>query len=409
MTSKVKKNIGKLLIGMAGIGTLGNLSSQPVQGVLGGLLLGSLGHYLIKSAQKGNGLLLAGQGLLLAGQGHSFLDKKMLELFRKKNKLLHTKQGAGFIFGKSKNPDMEDLKFLLKTHKDKLIHISDILGPDYKKTADKFLKLIMHGGSKHKVMKDVINFFKGKKKFKPSDLVSYTGSLIGLAGMSSALVPGINIVSLPTAGALSMGLRAGSNILKTSGYGLNQTNFVGGYQLDEGLIDNIKRLADDDNLNLTKSKLGILLMVSGTLLASAFKLYKKFKKQQGNGIFSHTEMKYFENNYPTLSNKIKTIKNGNFPYSHGAGLISQSASGKNNNDAQKYYNTLLLSKTPIKKYKRKKGLIVGSKQEVWDENLPHKITSGGLMRKDLMVNKHDRVVSIKKFNQGKKLYQSLKK
>ena len=51
--------------------------------------------------------------------------------------------------------------------------------------------------------------------------------------------------------------------------------------------------------------------------------------------------------------------------------------------------------------------IIGSKAQVWHETA--KKTSGGLIKKDLMKNKHGRIVSKKKYFLGKKSLKYLKK
>ena len=50
---------------------------------------------------------------------------------------------------------------------------------------------------------------------------------------------------------------------------------------------------------------------------------------------------------------------------------------------------------------------VGSRSQVFHGTSEH--TSGGLVKKDLMKNKHGRIVSVKKHKQGKKTIKRLKK
>jgi hypothetical protein len=52
-------------------------------------------------------------------------------------------------------------------------------------------------------------------------------------------------------------------------------------------------------------------------------------------------------------------------------------------------------------------LTVGSKAQVFHENAKH--TAGGLTRKDLMLNKHGRIVSKKQHAAGKKALTRLRK
>lgn len=49
----------------------------------------------------------------------------------------------------------------------------------------------------------------------------------------------------------------------------------------------------------------------------------------------------------------------------------------------------------------------GTKKQVWNDQA--KKTSGGLTKKDLMVNKHGKVISIKQYNAGLKALENLNK
>ena len=53
-------------------------------------------------------------------------------------------------------------------------------------------------------------------------------------------------------------------------------------------------------------------------------------------------------------------------------------------------------------------MIIGIKKEVWIDKLPHKITSGGLMKKDLMKGKGNKIISKKRHDVGKRLYERCK-
>ncbi len=55
------------------------------------------------------------------------------------------------------------------------------------------------------------------------------------------------------------------------------------------------------------------------------------------------------------------------------------------------------------KVRRKKGMVVGTKAQVWNSSSHHKITSGGLMKKDLMKNKKGKIISKKMHAKGKAL------
>lgn len=64
------------------------------------------------------------------------------------------------------------------------------------------------------------DFAAGKTKFKPSQLASYLAGATSLAGAATALIPGVDLISVPTAAGVSAGLSGLSTILKTSGRGV---------------------------------------------------------------------------------------------------------------------------------------------------------------------------------------------
>ena len=58
-----------------------------------------------------------------------------------------------------------------------------------------------------------------------------------------------------------------------------------------------------------------------------------------------------------------------------------------------------------KKYRRKKGKIIGTKAQVYCPNMPHGITSGGLYKDDLMKGKGKKIISKKRHELGLKMYK----
>jgi hypothetical protein len=60
-----------------------------------------------------------------------------------------------------------------------------------------------------------------------------------------------------------------------------------------------------------------------------------------------------------------------------------------------------------KSVQKSTGKATGTRAQVWHGSAKH--TSGGLKKKDLMMNKQGRIVSIKKFNLGKSQMKKMMK
>ncbi len=206
---------------------------------------------------------LSGQGLKLAGQG--LLNLGSLAHGHAKNE--HGKIGAAIIHAightsKSRSKDKrkafgKKLVQLLKKHhfpshshndihgivnkyKHHQIGIKDIFGKAHAQQGKRLIESLMGGGSilgsighafksgykKVKKGRDAVihklrQFANGKTKFKPSQLANYLAGAVGIAGAASAFIPGIDLISVPAAGAVSLGLKSVGTVLKTSGRGIN--------------------------------------------------------------------------------------------------------------------------------------------------------------------------------------------
>lgn len=188
------------LLGLGGMSTQGstyeNLSS------LIGSAIGGLGALAIKKAgdKKGSGKKHE------AGEHH----KKMIHEIMKNDKAIHVDE---LKFSEEKK---EQLSEKLESHKGRIQSGSGVFS-NLKKAAKKFA---------HKASHELKLFVQGKKKLQPSQLMNYLAASVGIAGAASALIPGINLITVPTAGAISLGLKSVSTALGTSGRGIDWSKIV---------------------------------------------------------------------------------------------------------------------------------------------------------------------------------------
>ncbi len=210
-------------------------------------------------------LRLGGQGLKLAGQGKGLM--KLANVAHRLVKSHHGKVGAAIIhaIGHVKHSKVKDkkkafrkklLEVLAKHHypkhqlealhgvvagcKHRPIGIKDLFGKDHAAHGESLIASIRAGGN---VFGDIGRTFKkgyhslkhardtafhklrdfaaGKTKFKPSQLANYLAGAVGIAGAASAFIPGVDLISVPAASAISLGLSSAGKVLKTSGRGLS--------------------------------------------------------------------------------------------------------------------------------------------------------------------------------------------
>lgn len=210
-------------------------------------------------------LRLSGQGLKLAGQGGTHLQR-LAQIGHKMAKTHHGKLGAVILhaighvanskaknkrhaFGKKVIQLLKKHHFPQHAHEEihKIVHqfkhrpigIKDIFGKDGIKHGKQMIDSLASGGSffgaigkavkkGYKGVKHVRDaafhklrqFADGKTKFKPSQLANYLAGAVGIAGAASAFIPGVDLISVPAAGAVSLGLKSVGTVLKTSGRGM---------------------------------------------------------------------------------------------------------------------------------------------------------------------------------------------
>lgn len=265
-----KKTLGATLIGLGAIGAAGNIGSgEAAAGVIGGSILAGIGGLLIKADKR-----QSGSGI------HNF-DKLFKAAVNKR--LKQSFSGSGY-----KKPTA--LNFI-QQHINTPIHPKDIFGDDWKQKGKMLLQKIQQhqAGSgiidtlKNKAYKKLSQFVKGKTKFKPSDLINYMSGAVGLAGAASGLIPGVNLVSVPVASAAALGLKSGAHILKQAGRG-NQLYLDP--DLAQHAVSKLQWVFENQETRklLTRTKLGVVLGVSGAALIAAYKIYKKIASKKGSGL-----------------------------------------------------------------------------------------------------------------------------
>lgn len=307
----IKTKIGATLIGFGGLGGLGHFADDRVGAVLGGGLLAGIGSLLIHLDRKKK------KGGEYAGSGNIFHSHLLDHIVKNLKKYPHHVNVAANKITRDHALDF------IKKHKHKQIHARDILGSQWKQKGKQLIKMIekhkkeldkQHGDgifddigkalkkgvhdvgefgkkaykSVKKVRDDAFHGIKrwaeGKTSFPPSKLALLASGVLGIAaGVSSALP----LIGLPAAGVLggvSAGLAGTSKILQSTGRG-----FADEYLLDpETLPEMTRKMLDalvENKQTISKSKIGLLLGITGTTLATAYALYKKLKKyKSGKGV-----------------------------------------------------------------------------------------------------------------------------
>lgn len=325
-----KQNLGGTLMGLAALGAAGG---QTAEHLLGGAVLGGLGAALI-AAERRN-LKKKQKGGKLVNDFDSFIydiispktGKTTLEDIGKwvikNNKPVYIEK----IFGKENVGKAQQLltEAILRGQKgngwwNKMTKGVSNIGKDI----TKFLNADKNVGK-------VAKFVSGKQKLKPSDLYSLGSNAMNIGSLASMLIPGAAILA-PALKAGSVALDVAGNVdnLKnkrkqsSSVAGLTSTglkaasvgaNMIPGAQVAAPLLSNAGTVANivksllamkgkgmhggkmppndlvqpfiswvQQNPNLTKTKFGIALGLSGATLTAAYKLYKKYgKRKRGEG------------------------------------------------------------------------------------------------------------------------------
>lgn len=229
-----KTGVGSTLIGLGGLETYGYAKSGGIAdiaaGIIGGSILAGIGGLLIASDKKKKGKGMSG-GLMIIARSPTIrmrgkiFDKHFKNTLLKKLKKYKSGGGPGITNRSIKN--------YLETHRDTKIHIRDIFGKDWKRKGKILMKAInkQSGGNIFSkighVAKSVVTkskrklqqFVEGKTKFKPSDLANVLATAVGIAGIASSVIPGVDLISVPAATAASSGLKLTGAALKLSGRG----------------------------------------------------------------------------------------------------------------------------------------------------------------------------------------------
>lgn len=452
-----KRNIGTTLIALGTLGGLGNLDTQPVEGLLGGAVLAGLGGLLVHLDKK------KGSGMGRQCGSGNILNTKIISHFKK----LLSKRQQGGAYSKQKIQD------IINQHKHKKIHIKDVFGAQWKEKGQQLLNALKQarklqkggdifsdigkvakkvGKSVKKVGKKVykstkklrdagykkmVQFVNGKTKFKPSQLLSYASATVGIAGAISGLIPGVDIISVPLASASALGLKSASLALKTSGRGIIPKRYLNWAQKNpdkaKHVLDYLKKQKGRGILK--KALVGIVgLSLYGFLKENPQAIRQignLISQKMGGGINPIKKMpkkaQTFFNKYPIISKKLANLaKKGSGQSGSGkltsllasAGLVTASASI----GAYALYEYLLQNPSVATKIAVKgavkllgsglslsggklprgcqmlpNGKIKCDKYSVW--NNIHPKTRGNLTKKDLM-QKGNKIISIKKHAQG---------
>lgn len=237
------------------------------------------------------------------------------------------------------------------------------------------------------VINELSDFVQGKTALKPSQLTKYLA--MGATGLNLATswVPGLDVLTVPGLTGVSASLGLTSKALEMSGRGIISKEILEYIKLNKELSKKI--------LLKSKNQKG-----AGNKTDKIIKIGKQIYK------FGSLAYKLFEwgiENKDKIKEVLDLIKN------HGKGLniVGQ---GKNDEHKEFYEKTRThlhgRGSSIHKKYYKKNGMIVGNKLQVWDINSPHKITSGGLLKEDLMKNKRNKIISKKMYERGINLHKN---
>lgn len=339
----VKSGIGGTLIGLGTIGGLSNLGGdKAIEGAIGGAILAGIGGLLIgldkkKKKQSGKGM-------------KTDFDRYFRRALKNKTKILQS--GSGY-------KKLTAIKKLIEPHLDKPIHIKDILGKDYKKHAKIILQQLneyQKGSGKvgsffkkagESAKSKFKQFLAGKTTIKPSHLLDIAAGAVGIAGAASALIPGVDIISVPAATGAALGLKSTAHLARMAGRGIGGCEGCGGnchmvgkgvevfadgtQWADPEMVPDAARklvniLASQSGPIMSKPAIGAAIGLTGAALVGAYALYKKLKKSKkgsgiklagqglklaGQGIKIPEKIKNFIETHPEISKKVaKLVESG---------------------------------------------------------------------------------------------------
>lgn len=359
-----RTGLGSTLVTLGGLGAAGNLDTKPVEGLLGGAVLGGIGGWLIHSDKKKKG-----KGMV--GSGQKIFKQKMIAHLKDILQKAPHHVGKGYSgSGKIKKITKKDIEKFIQSHQHKPIHIKDIFGSQWKSKGKHLIDIIqkthsqqeggnifsdightfkkgfeavgktakkVYHGAKHvrdQAFHELKRFANGKTKFKPSQLANYLAAGVGALGTASAFIPGVDLISVPAASAAALGLKSAGLALKTSGRGFEDLIDyselgIPGMEDPANLPEVLSRLASSGS-ELSKTKLGLALGITGAALAGAYTLYKKIRKgMSGRGTVlsggAQLPPKHlaFIKKYPAKARKVLEQLQGQ----HGSGILKKAAVG----------------------------------------------------------------------------------
>lgn len=293
-----KTALGSSLIGLGAIGAAGNIGDQkPLEGIIGGSILGGIGAALIhadrkKKKQSGSGMYGSG-AKMKPGPFQTHMYK-------------HAKKHSGLTKPK--------LKQVLAQHGNKPIGIKGIFGSKWKEAGHELTKIIEAAEQKHEeqqsgsglgglikkgfraTTKKLKQFAAGKTKFKPSDLADYLSYGVTGLGVASSLIPGVDIVSVPTAAAISTGLKTTGQVLKKTGRGMTADS--GTTLTGQGMATKQKRVGTKREVwNGTAHHTASKLVKDDLMKNKRGKIVSKKQHAAGQRAYQQNNLKQYENKF----------------------------------------------------------------------------------------------------------------
>lgn len=368
--------------------------------------------------------------------GHNLKDGKPHRKLMGKKALTHLKK---FLKNKphlvKSVADHHIIKFI-KKHENTPVHASDLFGKQWKSKSKKIIflldKLHQHqkGGNifsdigkwtkkavhnvgrvTEKAAKESLHqtkrFLNGETKFKPSTLLSYLSGAVSTVGAASAFIPGVDLISVPTAAAISAGLAGVSTIAKTSGRGKVKKlpnyidwhiknnpdeikkifNYLDSHQiggLDPNTVAQSSSWLSKNGMNVLKA-----LAMTPALIASAksvYNLFKKKKKKSEPQEVKSQEVEPQEVELPTINQNQGWLGSGGSLYT--SGII------KKKYPRSRISTDILGSGS------------VGSRAQVWHGKAL--MTQKGVTKDMLIKNKNGRLVLKSRSIAGQKAYKKRK-
>ncbi len=206
---------------------IGSNSYTKMHGAIGSAIIGGIGNHMMSNKPQS-------------------LNNHIIRNLHSKLKKTPATVLGGYRIGKRLRA--HEAASIFGKHRDQQIHVRDIWGEAHNKYSQQLLHLVdqarqsfkrhnpliqgtltkgsgMSGGKINvkgfamKALHKLKDFANGKTKFKPHELANYMAGAVGIAGSISAAIPGVDLISVPTAAAVSAGLKTAGTMLKMSGRG----------------------------------------------------------------------------------------------------------------------------------------------------------------------------------------------